>query len=934
MARLVERLFCRTAQPEPSPSPLAVETAGREERVRHYMRHRWQRLCRQVGEPGTEALELLPFLLHVNLPGLPGYVPGRSCPCGVADYSPPARVLKAARRRFPEARVRRTGALRPAVDLVAVMGSAGTIGFTGESDLDVWVCHGPGLSPREADLLRSKVHAVERWLNENTGLEVHLFLQSTESIRANDFGQTDLEGCGSAMGALLKEEFYRTAIVLAGKLPLWWVVPAGLTPQAYAEHAEQMARDPTLVTDTYVDLGWVARVPLGELFGAAVWQIVKGWHAPFKSALKMGLLEKVVSTDLPVPPLCETLKERVHAGDRPDPYCVLFDAVLEHYRAAGDIEAEDLLARCFYLKTGIRLDPERLEALQEDPGDAGVMARYVARWGWGPRTLRHLNEFGQWRFEWVVDLARDVDRFFLRAYQRIRTALERAGETQRITARDLTVLGRTLQVLYRRIPNKVETLHRIADRVEEAQLTLLQESLPRGEVFWRLYRGWVTPATAEQRLHDVLREGSDPMELLVWAAHNRLLGSKTALATWPQGESPAAAEAEQVARTLVEFRQRWGGHGAAAPQHLLERPRTRALIVVLNFGLPVGRVRQVGAVYTTTWGEVFYRRWQGAEALDRFLEESLVPFLLDGGEAGTFRAVCPSRAPGGGGALHRLERTLPALAEFLGGKGPPAGVRRRYLLKEEGRYLILDRPGPDACRLHVLFDQESALRFLSGVGPYHRVETRIERQAGDPAVLATVFEAAEYGRIDVFVLREADRETLFVVDEVGNLSVSHHVPEPHLYALARLLLFLENVFPEVAVQPGSPLAGRVVLEEVLRIHILVYDGTCRAFTATQDHLHRVRALGLRPTGLVIERSGGGGYRIQWGDQIIDSRQYPDPLGEVRRRILKSRRSGGSYDVFVTRLFLDEAFRRQHCGAFATMGHYLFYKRAIEHRLSA
>jgi hypothetical protein len=191
--------------------------------------------------------------------------------------------------------------------------------------------------------------------------------------------------------------------------------------------------------------------------------------------------------------------------------------------------------------------------------------------------------------------------------------------------------------------------------------------------------------------------------------------------------------------------------------------------------------------------------------------------------------------------------------------------------------------------------------------------------------------------IDVYVLRKGDLETLYVVDEIGNLIHFPRRAEGEPYALAKLLVFLETIAPELAEQPDSPLAGRR-FPEVLRIHTLVYEGTCRAFTATHEHLGRVRDLNLNPVGLTIERTEGsgeseGGYRITWDRQVIESGRVPNPLDEVRRRILAARNSGLHYDVWVTRLFLDEAFVARCCGPFTCVGHYLFYKKAIEQRLS-
>ncbi|GAB4261858.1 MAG: class I adenylate cyclase [Deferrisomatales bacterium] len=902
-----------------------------------YNRQRRAWVDAQVGERGREALRLLPLLLHLNEPGLPGHVADPACPVGVAGYSPTNADLALARRLFPRAQVRRRGMLRFAVDTVAVMGSAGTVGFTDQSDLDVWVCHRPGVGGRELALYRDKVQAVERWMNEYSGLEVHLFLQATERVRADDFGEADVEGCGSAMGALLKEEFYRTGVVLAGKAPFWWLVPPGADPEAYEAHLRRLRADPAVPSDEYVDLGCVARVPLGELFGAAIWQIVKGWKAPFKSVLKMGLLEKAVCSGRETAPLCETLKARVLAGERPDPYCVLFDAVLAHYREAGDGTTQDLLARCFYLKSGIRLDPGKLGRGPWGSRSEAVLAGYVGAWGWGMRRVEHLNDFRRWRFEWVQSLAKEVDRFFLRTYKRIRTALDASGEAQRITPRDLTVLGRKLQAVYRRAPHKVETLHLVDVGASEPSLSLYQETLPDGEVPWRLYRGHVTPLIAEEREGDVLRESADPIELLVWAAKNRILGSHTRLLCRSLDREVSAADLEGLAQLLCRFVADTEGREPPVSA-LLDEARPVRLLMVPNLGIPGEAVREVGALYATTWGETFYRRWAGPGAFADFVHGALVPFLLEGTQRARVEVYVPPRKVGTMRGPHRrLHRELPALVDYLGEPGFPEDLRRRHGGPAHEGYFVLERLGRDDVQYRAFRDGEGLLRFLSGVGPFRKVESRVEPHSGELAILRTVFDQALPGMLDIFVLERADASMLYVVDEAGNFIHFAHRREAEPYALAKLLLFLEGVVPEIARQPESPLAGRELVG-ALRIHTLLYDGTCRALLATHEHLGRARSLELRPTGLTIERLPGTrgrapGYRIRWGDQILESGRVKSPLAELRRRIQDQRASGGRYEPYVTRLFLDEAFRDAYCGPVVHTGHYLFYKKAVEQRLS-
>jgi hypothetical protein len=175
------------------------------------------------------------------------------------------------------------------------------------------------------------------------------------------------------------------------------------------------------------------------------------------------------------------------------------------------------------------------------------------------------------------------------------------------------------------------------------------------------------------------------------------------------------------------------------------------------------------------------------------------------------------------------------------------------------------------------------------------------------------------------------------VDEVGNFTHFAYRAEGEPYALARLLIFLEAILPELAGHPESPLRAPI-LGEVIRLHTVATDGTYRVRTNTHELLSRVLAMGLAPMGLTIERTDGGGrsptgYRITWGDQVFQSGGVENPLEEARRKIEEARASGLDYEVFLTRIFLDEQFQKQYCSSFAATGHYLFYKKVIEQRLS-
>ena len=811
------------------------------------------------------------------------------------------------------------------MDLVAVMGSVGTIGFTGDSDLDVWVCCAPaGHSSHGLSLYRRKVEEVEAWMAGHAGVEVHLFLQESARIRASDFGEADLEGCGSAMGALLKEEFYRTGILLAGKIPLWWLLPPGTSPE---EHARRAAAAPA----GQVDLGPVARVPLGELFGAAIWQIVKSWKSPFKSALKMGLLEKAVRSGREVPPLCELLEDEVRAGRSPDPYQLLFDEVLAHYRSQGDAEAEDLLARCFYLKTGVRLDPAGLGRGRGDSPDETLMLEYVRSWGWGARRVRHLNGFADWKFEWVQGLAKEIDRFFLRTYQRIRVALEESGEVQRITDRDLTILGRKLQAAYRRAPHKVETLHLVGGAPAEASLTLYQETQP-GEAPWALFRGMVSAFNVEEKRGDLLPHLCRPPGAAgVGRAEPRARARHPALVQG-RGARPAS--------------RRPGGHRAAPL-----RPRGGCLRRPGAPGAPPGEAPADAAPAGRQPRPRRGAAHRGGGGVDHDLGRNLLPPLggrrrLPPLRRGLFlpsSGVPPSRSVRGLGAVRRggsarfdgrLQREIPGLALISRWPDVPrtcaaatCGGSRR------GGTSVLDRSGGgDADLPRASGDREGLLRYLSGVGPYRR-SRRGSRAPRRPGRAEGRDRGGQAGMVDVFVLgrrrgRPCSSSTRSATSPLRLPAEGPRTPWQSSCSSS------QQTLPDLAGQPShtarrpAPSTRRYASTLSLRGHLPGVHLHLRADPPGPSPGAQPRASDRAMPGT----APGGRVRGHWGGQTDPQRRG----GQPPRGASAPHPGGAGFGPRLRRIRdppLPRRALRRRAPAFVTTGHYLFYKKAIEQRLS-
>lgn len=925
------------APPREEPDLVLQEALKAEKRFGHFNRARHAKLKKQVGERAVQALAALPFMLHTNCEGLPGYTEGLSCPNGIVGYEASSSDMELIHRLFPKASPRRTPVLKMAIDMIAVMGSAGSIGFTDASDLDIWICF--RLSEHNGlalTILRQKVAEIEEWMNKYSGVEIHLFVQPTENIRENNFGTIDIEGCGSALGTLLKEEFYRTAIVLAGKPPLWWVMPSGLSSEEYGERVSLLKETGGFDSHAYVDLGPVDRVVLGELFGAAIWQIAKGQKSPFKSALKMGYLEKTVCERDTAVPLCEILKSQVLSGGMPDPYGLLFDEVLQYYLDKNDLAAQELLAECFYLKTGAAIDPDTLEAEPKDEVEE-TLKRYIEKWGWGRRKIKRLNDFASWRFEWLKELSNDVDRFFLRSYKRIYDTLAEGGMVRSITDRDLTVIGRTLQVAYRQSPNKMTRIHLMAGGMREPVLSLIEAGLPTGAVEWRLYRGVVNPLTEEENAPNLISSFTDVVELMVWASYNGILGQKTRLLCRPLDRRFSSADLESIAQNLFTFIED-GDKQATEIEDLLKEPLPERMFVVVNIGREESEIVEVSALYQTSWGETFYRRHSGPLAFREFAEQILFNFWSTAPDPSRVNIYAPRRkvsaltSPGA-----RLQKSMNKMMALFGGEPPPERQIRRQILSTAEGFAVIERDSK-GFTMKSFPTYEHLKRYLSGVGPWDLLLTGVEDDAERLGELGLIYQTAEKGKVDVFVIERGKRPEICIVDEIGNFYQTVCDDVNPIYTLAKVLVFLRYTFEEVRGQDGNPL-GLIAESDCLRIFKMSTEQNLRVYPATHDFMNKVEALGLKPVGLTIEKlpaQGGlsGGYKITWGDEVIRSGQVSHPLEELKKRIAQSRSSEKDYGVYVTRLFLDEQFQKKSCGTFSASGHYLFYKSLIEQRLNS
>ncbi|MEZ7228260.1 class I adenylate cyclase [Alteromonas sp. DY56-G5] len=599
-------------------------------RVLRYNKARIERALTLMPEKHRPLFHVLPFLVHVNHEALPGYVTpltsGETVPFGINNYSFRPDVEQALQRCFPAqshlfSDIKQIWPRQRAVDALVLMGSVGTIAQTDDSDFDFWVCiDGKRFSTTELTLLQQKLTAIEKWADNTFGIEVHFFLSEIDKVKQNDFGVAEGESAGSAQALFLKAEFYNTNIVVAGKAPFWWLTPEKTTEKQYQAIYNSLEKGGSPDVDWFMDLGHLERLDASELFGAAIWQLGKAMDSPFKSVLKMAKLEVYLANISHGQPLCNLLKKHVHRGaEAPghvadiDPYALMFDELIAHYKANGQAEDIAVLQQCLYLKCGCTLSHPLVEGEQAN-FKRKIMASYAKQWGWSRKLLAHLDNQQDWTFNERVQLSRRIHRFLLKCYRRI--SKEISHHQQVMDQKDMTVLGRRLSTYYAKKPDKIEFLRRAFDESLYCEkITIAMRQLKNGDEVWSAYAGDLLSKSGIIDDSQKVTQAASAIALMVWLVSSKIIDTNSKVYLDYNYGEVSELDLNDLLKHLCKYFP--PVKVSSLPRNdLLAPERITACFAIVNF--PTLRqkatVENVSILYTTSWGETFLRH--GSDVLD------------------------------------------------------------------------------------------------------------------------------------------------------------------------------------------------------------------------------------------------------------------------------------------------------------------------------
>lgn len=581
--------------------------------------------------PDQEDLfDLVPLLIHLTQRILPIERSGddheimdhtllkKAC-SGISNYDPSPKTIALAKKHLRVDKLLPVPGKECHIQGLYTIGSVGTIAQSQDSDIDYWVCVDTRTMPPEAqNLLKLKLASIERWAATHFGTEIHFFVMDPESIKEGRFGGSDFESSGSAQSMMLKEEFYRTMILVAGKIPFWCVLPGWTDTKQYPLLYSIASR----FHDDYLDLGHISAIPPGEYFGASMWQLFKSLKSPYKSVMKMALLEKYIHEGKQGLLLCDLLKQRRSSGKthfrREDPYILLFEETTNHYMKTDQTDTMDLIRLCFFLKLSIA-SSKQLESSVFKIRKL-VIKKCIENYGWKSEELYDLGQFGQWPFKKVLELSERTNRFMIRTYNKLSKLLSGTSETGTlITAEDLTVLGRKMFVQFADQPHKVKTLPlAVRGRNLLGQLYIHYRQHQGKSPGWDIFPFYDKDIMAKSNELAILTDVARIEDVAAFVVHNGIYASGTLFTILPNPTPLTAQDFLHLLKEVNDFFP-YGESDSVAPSAYLEPARIRRLYLIVNFALgkKADLIYEFAVIYTTTWGEMYCRTYKESAGISK-----------------------------------------------------------------------------------------------------------------------------------------------------------------------------------------------------------------------------------------------------------------------------------------------------------------------------
>ncbi len=903
-----------------------------------------------LSERQARFIDLLPLLFHENNPELPGYI-NDEVPAGISYYAVEQSAIKAAKSFFKTYKTVRRAHRHMNINGMYFMGSSGSIAYNSRSDFDVWLLHSVSLEADAVDLIQQKAYAIEQWADQELSLEVHFFVFSAEEFKQGKQQGLSSESSGSAQHYLLLDEFYRSSLLIAGKIPTWWLVPPEHEHQ-YDEYLAEQVRNNKLMISDSIDFGAVADIPASEFFGAAVWQLYKSIHSPYKSLIKLLLMEVYASEYPSISLLSVMFKEAVYSGvekiDELDPYLMMYKKVEEYLMIRNQRERLELFRQCFYVKIKEPLSQEN----KKKTWRRELFKQIVMDWGWTKHQYIMMDTQKEWQIDMISQQRNRLMNALTESYRFLSNFARQNTEVSRVSQTELNVLGRKLYAAFERKTGKIDIINRDNESsINYSKVTIYQKKGSSGQDSWLMYQGHISSSAINdfkpvKRAHNVI-------ELIIWAFFNQILDSHSAISLI----NSDALSVKELRQLLSSFEEEFPTrklpeadfndlNHAARIQHACVYvnvgyiPKTSANDNIEHISSIRDNVLSYAAQHSnltysfdllicSTWEELLTFRFDGPDAFIQCICEYLRWAPL-GEPYGPPKLNVFSHSSSYGPAISkRIEEILQDVINIFYGKHSHEKTRY-YIEIEDCYYVLFNEEG----HLKHKYIGSSAHLYRSLSSPNHKFSPVIfEHRTHGDRLIQQLYKLNQEEKIQLFYSINNNMADIYIIDENGSL-FCQTVP----FHESKALINHFNLFFE------STINRRVFL--MLDIETNIENLEVKFYKITNE---KTKNPTIEKMNYEVNDTEHGFFNIQvigtpedehnsltifCGDVEFSYMEHGNNLFNiVAGYVIEQRASGLKYPIYITDIDISTGFiGRVEADKLQTI-HYLNYKKRIEDKLN-
>ncbi|RKZ87072.1 MAG: hypothetical protein DRQ39_04850 [Gammaproteobacteria bacterium] len=722
-------------------------------------RTRIERLRELAPKRQRSFFELLALLFHTNNHILPEFI-RQDIPAGIMDFQPSNTQIDAAKELNPSFQFKRHALRHYPITGLYLINSNGLLNYPKQARFDLWLVHATDLSSDQKQALQYKLVAVSEWA-ATLGITVTSSLLAEDSLNQKSFSDDELD------------HFYLNGLILAGAVPLWWLIPPD---SDYQTAVQTLLKQRMLNKASVIDFGGLAStISMAQ-------SLVDDGVELLDGSIDHGLMYLLPLLHLQyqlqqypnLPWLSDDLKQAIYQGET-DPLqvdCKVLQ-LKQLERSNISLELLNFARQSFYIQA-----KERLSQKVSNPKLSwrrDFIADFTSPWSWQDAIFEQLDMQKNAHYQQCLAEHQQTNPVF----QEINNSLATFTKRQQTTLdKQHQLIDQKLKLAVDDNPNTIQCLPvgLLAKRHEEHLYLYRFEA----DGDWKISNITLTSPTKLP-----LHQNTSLLHILAWAICNQMLTNTTRIKVADSCNFIAISKVMSIVKQLL--RSPLADPGKVNTKSLHDSPELSHVLLFANLEQqPTSKLSQKGlrlsslqndplnyanrgeslvasidGLICSSWGEWHIFSHTGVEAPLEMLT-TLIHWWNPQHKDSYLHCWCPSDSYGKA-ISYRLEKLYTEVSEHYH-ENPLTGD---YLLKIADKFYQLQWQ-PGSCDFNYLANTSNLTTALARIKPRFSV-CKLDQNLDPTGLFSTLLTHQSDSQIIFFLHVQNQTISIYLLDELGGL---------------------------------------------------------------------------------------------------------------------------------------------------------------------